>query len=182
MANNIFKIGIIAILLISQSCVNGDLSLLGKKRVLRTELKKSGGILYYDGKPFTGIGFDMWDEKNLHTEVELKDGKVSGTAKKYFRNGQLEEEIQLLDGEKNGERIEYWENGNKQRVGHYENNKLTGESISYYKNGQVEEKCNYVNGRRDGQLIEYYENGKIKKECQYQEGIAIENCKEYGAE
>lgn len=152
-------------------------SFLGKKRVLQSEIKKSGGLLYFSGEPFTGIGFDMWDEKQVKSEVSIQDGKITGIAKRYFKSGVLSEEIELFESKKNGLNIEYWENGNKRFERNYAMNKLNGEYVSYFKDGKVESKRNYLNGNRDGQFIEYGEDGKVKKDCLYKNDVLVGDCK-----
>jgi antitoxin component YwqK of YwqJK toxin-antitoxin module len=160
------------------SCQNGN-SFFSQKRVLRSEIKKSGGLMYYDGKPFTGIGFEMWDENIVKIEIQFKDGKVSGTAKKYYKDGTLEEVVELLDGKKNGSRIEYREDGKEQLVRNYLNDDLHGKYFEYYKNGNIEMECTYKDGRREGLLKEYYENGKVKKKCNYVDGSVVNECINY---
>jgi antitoxin component YwqK of YwqJK toxin-antitoxin module len=93
-------------------------------RVLEAELKEEGGLYYYQGEPFTGVSFEMYNESELKSEVHYKDGKYHGTLKTYFRGGHLSIEGTYKDGKKDGVWLWYasfnehpvslheiWENG-----------------------------------------------------------------------
>jgi antitoxin component YwqK of YwqJK toxin-antitoxin module len=82
-----------------------------EKRVLMTELKESGGLAYYQGEPFTGIGFLMYNESQLGAEQTFKDGKLDGVTKFYGNNGQLEKEILYKNGKRDGVTKWYGEDG-----------------------------------------------------------------------
>jgi antitoxin component YwqK of YwqJK toxin-antitoxin module len=150
-----------------------------QNRVLRSELKKSGGLLYFAGKPFSGTAFSMWNEKQVRTEVAHVNGKITGTSKKYFENGKIEEIVTLKDGKKNGLKIEYWSNGNKRHIRNYSMDVLNGEYIDYYQNGKIQKKKTHKNGVTNGLSVEFYDTGKKKSECTYSEGRLIDECKIY---
>ena len=82
-----------------------------EKRVMYKELSQDGGIVYFDGKPFTGIAFSMWDEKHLKEEAEITNGKLDGVYKEYHENGQLKKEIVYKNGIVDGVGKEYLEDG-----------------------------------------------------------------------
>ena len=81
-----------------------------EKRVLEDELKYvpgkenlngpfyAYGIYYYQGEPFTGVAFQMYNESTLKQEGTYKDGKRDGVFKYYRSSGSLEEERTYKDG------------------------------------------------------------------------------------
>ena len=54
--------------------------------------------MYYQGKLFTGIAFDMYDESQLNAEISFKDGQFHGVSKCYNNDGQFESEATNKDG------------------------------------------------------------------------------------
>ncbi|WP_281323863.1 toxin-antitoxin system YwqK family antitoxin [Flavobacterium sp. IMCC34518] len=113
-------------------------SIFSKKRILQKELVKEGGLFYYDGKPFNGIVYKMYDEKQLQSEVNYTDGKEDGLRKFWYSNGQLGEVVCR------------------------KNNKKEGKYTSWYENGQIEKEINYLEGERSGLAKGWYENGVQK--------------------
>jgi antitoxin component YwqK of YwqJK toxin-antitoxin module len=58
------------------------------ERMLKKELTVDGGLHYYQGKPFSGIAFEMVDENNLLFEEEYKNGNKDGVTRLY-KNGKV---------------------------------------------------------------------------------------------
>ncbi|NAS30949.1 hypothetical protein GTQ40_08215 [Flavobacteriaceae bacterium R38] len=52
-------------------------------------------ILYYEGKPFTGIGIEYYKSGALLTEFEYQNGYLEGLQRGYHENGQINEEYLL---------------------------------------------------------------------------------------
>ena len=71
------------------------------KRVLNSELKRSGGLWYYNGTSFTGIGFDMFNKEQFERELTYKDGVLDGPFKTY----ELDGSVHLSGYFKNGKQI-----------------------------------------------------------------------------
>ena len=74
------------------------------------ELTKKGDIYYFESKPYTGIGFDVYNTGSLFIEVNYKQG-IMGLIKYYHNNGQLEKEGVLKGGKQEGLWKYYDENG-----------------------------------------------------------------------
>lgn len=57
----------------------------------------SGGseILYYKGKPFTGIMLIYENAGWLSGEVEFQNGYQEGWEREYYEDGQLESEVKM---------------------------------------------------------------------------------------
>ena len=84
-------------------------------RVLYDELTERGTddkpTMYFEGKPFTGVAFDIWEDGQLHYEVTYKDGYLDGLGQNWYKNGQLQYEGTFKDGKKDGLHQEWYENG-----------------------------------------------------------------------
>ena len=95
-------------------------------RVLYDELTERGTddkpTMYFEGKPFTGVAFDIWEDGQLHYEGTYKDGKQDGLFQTWYDNGQLAIRQNYKDG------------------------KYDGLFQSWYKNGQLEYERNYKDG------------------------------------
>lgn len=111
---------------------------LTTKRVTVNELAVTGGLEYYQGKPFTGVAFEMWNENQLKLECGYKDGKKHGACKKYYENGQIELDCNYNNGLEDGA----WK--------------------KYYENGQIALDCNYNNGVEDGAYKTYTKSGRLE--------------------
>tara|TARA_B110000037_G_C16840753_1_gene391670 strand:+ start:218 stop:625 length:408 start_codon:yes stop_codon:yes gene_type:complete len=98
-------------------------------RVLLNELTDKGTeespIMYFEGKPFTGVGFDVYSNGLMMFEANYKNGKLDGLFKFWYLNGQLANSSNYKDGELDGldkgwyedGRMEYsfnWKDGIKQ--------------------------------------------------------------------
>ena len=140
------------------------------KRVLNTELKESGGLYYFAGTPFTGVSFDMWNEKQIKRSWTFKNVKVDGTYKLYFENGNMRYEANIKDDKLEGIVKEYYENGKIMNEGNYIHGKMNGTFKSYFGNGQLDETYLATNGLREGTTKSYYANGQIKEETNYVHG------------
>ena len=102
-------LSILSICLIFYSC--------SPDRVLYDEIIKKGEILYFEGKPFTGVGFDIHYNRQLKSEGNYKDGKRDGLYQEWYENGQLLSEANYKDGQLVGLYQEWYENGEKLKSG-----------------------------------------------------------------
>ena len=117
-----------------------------KKRVLIDELtdKRSPGdcyntyiyVMYYEGKLFDGIAFDVCYDGTIREEISYVDGKMDGMHIKWFclgDNQSLEFEKEYKNGHRNGLFREYSEESGKPWF------------ESYYKYSQIDN-CSYIDG------------------------------------
>ena len=91
-------------------------------------------------KPYSGPVFSLHDNDNekIFQQFKLKNGRMDGTYKSYYRNGQLHESFYKEDG------------------------KFEGPSKKYYSSGQIELEETY----KDGKLVEfteYYPDGRVQR-------------------
>ena len=82
--------------------------------------------------PFTGTTVGYYNNGQLKSKANYKNGKYDDLRETYFENGQLKSKENYKDGERDG----LWE--------------------SYYENGELEFKGNYNDGEKDGLWEEYY--------------------------
>lgn len=68
-------------------------------------------IYMWQGKPFTGIGYECLPNGDLISEVSYVDGIQRGIAREWYSSGQLHVEEHYIDGSKHGECREWFENG-----------------------------------------------------------------------
>lgn len=162
-----------------------------EKRVTLDELSKTGGYFYFEGKKFTGVGFEMHNSKQVAHEIRYKDGYKDGEEKIYSENGDLIILRTYKKDEYDGPFESYYETDNDsvsiESKGIYKNGKIDGEYISCIdcnydispsgeKSFKVEKlfvKGNYINGVRVGKfqyytksnpnfsVVNYDENGKL---------------------
>ena len=122
-------------------------------RVLIDELTIKGTddkpMIYFEGKPFTGVAFDVYENGQLAREINLKDGKQDGLAQEWYSNGQLYYAINYKDGKEDGLAQEW------------------------YDNGQLHREINLKDGKEDGLEQEWDENGQLLREETYKDGVRI---------
>ena len=81
-------------------------------RVDEDELEYTDESIYiWQGKPFTGIGYECLPNGALISEVSYVDGIQRGIAREWYSSGQLHVEEHYFDGSKHGEYHEWFENG-----------------------------------------------------------------------
>ena len=72
-------------------------------RVLYDELTERGTddkpTMYFEGKPFTGVAFDIYSNGQLKLQINYKDGKFNGLAEKWNENGELIDAGNFKNGE-----------------------------------------------------------------------------------
>jgi antitoxin component YwqK of YwqJK toxin-antitoxin module len=180
------------VLLINFSCK------LNQPRVLKSEIKKEAGLYYYQGKPFTGISFTMWDEKNVKTEQTFKDGNLNGISQLFFEDGSIKEEINFKNGYMHGKHKKFFEKTGQlkqemlyeegKRIGiwkdYYSGGKVASEieykdelpssTKTYYENGKIKLEEQRINGKVNGRRVIYFENGKIMEVGNYIDNIPTE--------
>ena len=67
--------------------------------------------MYFEGKPFTGVGFDVYSNGLMMFEANYKNGKLDGLFKFWYLNGQLANSSNYKDGELDGLDKGWYEDG-----------------------------------------------------------------------
>ena len=171
---------------------SGIFNLFSGKRILIKELVKDGGLFYHDGKPFNGIAFQMYDEKNIQFEKSFKDGKQDGEEKYWYENGTLKINTNFKNGKKDGKVSKWHENGQLEEEGFYEDGYMNGVFKGWHENGNkayvkeiklisidysVANQYKKHSGGADngkvciinGKCSAWHENGQLKEECFFNE-------------
>lgn len=69
-------------------------------------------IVLYNGKPFSGVGFDLFPDGNgVEYETEYIDGLVHGMNRKWHKNGKLAYEVSCCYGIKHGKETRWFDSG-----------------------------------------------------------------------
>jgi len=98
----------------------------------------------------------------------------TGWAKNMYNNGQVESLANWKDGKPNGLYTGWYENGQKKEEGNYKDDKKDGQQTAWHENGQKEYEGNYKDGKLDGQQTLWYENGQKNTEVNYKDGKVVD--------
>ena len=100
-------------------------------------------------------------EKNLmfYKGFSILDGKLfSGICVDYYDNGRKKYEIPFKNGQKEGFSIFWYINGQKQSEGYYRDGKEEGLWSYWDENGHKESEGNFNDKTSDGLIIRWHEN------------------------
>lgn len=120
-------------------------------------IKKSS---IYD--PDNGKKTDYYYGKTKQAEYTMLNGKMNGSLKVYYKDGQLKKIGNYKKGLASGNFIEYDKNGNKTYVYNQSNDKKNGKLI-YYKNNKISYSTHYTDDIQNGEKIEYYYNKETER-------------------
>ena len=168
---------------------------VNKKLLIEKEDKK-----FFEDKPFSGILIREFKDGSIRTEVEFKDGEVSGFAKEYYNNGFLKEELTMIkDGKREGTHTIYFENGRPEEIVEYVNDEPDGNKSEFYESGAIrsiekrvsEDKIEFVSywqtgniyaegfknnkGKWNGTFKRYSEEGNMIKQIDYDNGEIVKS-------
>lgn len=119
-------------------------------KILKDELVNKGPehrpLMYYQGKLFTGVMFDVHWNGELKEEVPFKDGRMHGVSMEWYENGQLHYETNFKEGLIDGVNKAWYDNGQLHHETNYKDDKLDGISKSWNRNGQLVSSLEYDNG------------------------------------
>ena len=84
--------------------------LFDKTVCVETDAQDRNGIIYLpnETKPFTGKNLCEYENGQVETKGEIKDGKYDGKWTSWYENGQIESEAKYKDGKIDGKLI-YWD-------------------------------------------------------------------------
>ena len=112
------------------------------------------------------------------TLIREKNGKrLRGLFTDYYENGQIKSEGNYKDGELDGKWTSYYENGQIEEEGNYKgcctiygNSFLDGMWTYYHSTGWIKLEEHWKDGKRHGKSTYYHENGQIRIEGFFQNG------------
>ena len=85
-------------------------------RINEDKLKDIGVISHYEGKPFSGVTFSLYDNNKIKDEISFKSGLKHGIAKIFYKNGQLKYETEYKNDKPVKALRAYTEDGKKIRL------------------------------------------------------------------
>ncbi len=166
------------------------------KRIALDALENNNEVMFYKGQPYTGVTFDMFENKTKRQELWWKDGLLNGTKTEYFEGGMVvRAKMNFEMGKRQGAFINFYPNGKTKLAGkyyydlldstinafyetgtpkytyHYEKGVKNGYTITYYPNGNIEQKVNVINDAPQGFMKKFYEAGNIRLEAFYTQGV-----------
>jgi len=177
-----------------------------EKRVLEDELVERNGVYYFQGEPFTGTVFDIYDEEQIKYEQEYKNGVRDGLYREWYENGQIKTETNYEDELQFGSFKKWYESGQIKEQTTLKYSTAVGSIKRWHENGQLayeielkndftppdEHYYYYVNdwkrygdkyvfyqGLYNGKYKKYYENGQLAKEATYENGKLVGTYKEW---
>ncbi|QYJ68140.1 toxin-antitoxin system YwqK family antitoxin [Flavobacterium litorale] len=136
--------------------------------VSRTTFYDDKGNVLSEGSEVNRLRDGKWyfyypGTKKVLSVEHYSKGKLTGTRKVYFTNGEIAEEAQYQNGMKNGAYKKYTEEGILLEESIYKNDKLHGMVIFRDATGEISSKGEFKNDIKTG-IWQYFENGKLVKE------------------
>ncbi len=135
-------------------------------------LQMRNGIAYQVNQetPYTGKFVQKYDNGQISTKAQFKDGVEIGTESNWYPNGQMASKLNYKDGKLDGLMQTWYVNGQKKTEFTYKNNQLDGQATRWYDNGEKNLTVNYDDGQKDGLYTSYYANGKKATQANYDDG------------
>ncbi len=120
-------------------------------------------ILFYRGKPFTGIIIDKYPNNYLALKSVFMNGLLEGKQAKWYSDGSKLEVRDYHENRKVGTHQGWWENGQMKFEYFIENDVPIGTHREWYMKGQLYSLFNFdKNGQPEGVQKMWFENGQIK--------------------
>ena len=66
---------------------------------------------FWEGKPFTGIAYDLMPDGHVWSELEYVDGREEGIGRTWYPSRQVKHDITYRHGGRHGPEREWFENG-----------------------------------------------------------------------
>lgn len=137
-------------------------------QVFLDQVTNHSGLIYYNGKPYSGAVIDMYSNKQHRLEAYYLNGNLNGKYTEWFDNGKLKIAGNYIAGKQDGRYTIYYKNGNKNSECNY---KLGGiwnsDTTAWYEDGKKKFEGKYFERYKDGDFINYDEIGKISKISTY---------------
>ncbi len=136
------------------------------------DLKDGEYITWYEGK-------DSTFKKAI---IHYKAGRLDGSYKLFYENGQLKSEEMYVQDKVDGESLMYYENGQMAIQQRYKNGFPDGEWREFHDNGQERKFEKYVNGKKEGEHKQYFKEGQVKSIAMFKQDklISLEEYDEFG--
>ena len=143
------------------------------------EIKYENDKTKYEGtirdSKIDGVFKTYFNDGNLESNVNYRNGKVVGKATFYYDNDEqkIKAEITYNENEKiEGIYTEYYENGSKKAVVEFEDGVMNGDAFLYYDSGNIKIEGKYKDGNKEGKWKNYTEDGNLFDKEKWKKGQA----------
>ena len=123
-------------------------------------LKPNLGLVFYNGKPFTGISIKTIHEIKIE-EIHYLAGIKHGSFKKWFSDGSISYKTKYVAGKKEGKAISWWRNGTIRSEEFFKNGLARGVQKQWYKTGEKFKEITISEGKEEGLQKAWRKNGKL---------------------
>lgn len=134
------------------------------------QLKPLEGLVYYQGKIFTGKAIQFYGNGNKAASIAYAHGKKHGVYFKWFENGKLSFESNYNAGKQHGTTKTWWSNGNIRSESNFAEGVPNGMQKQWYDNGAIFKKINLVQGKEQGLQQSWRKNGKLYNNYEVKNG------------
>ena len=110
-----------------------------------------------------GITREYWPNGNLHKEMKLVDGKMTGYYKSYYKEGGLFEEMNFVKGKREGIAKKYYESGILCEATSYKKGMRHGIMKRFRRTGELMSEIPYYQSNLCTGMKEYSTDGTVKK-------------------
>ncbi|MEI8203580.1 MAG: toxin-antitoxin system YwqK family antitoxin, partial [Bacteroidota bacterium] len=120
-------------------------------------------------------------DSNSTFEGRIKDNKIDGLVREYYRDGKIKSSVNYKDGIATGSAIFYYDNEKstvKAKV-NFEKDKITDKYNEFYQNGERKAMIEYDDGVPHGDCEYYYDSGVLKIEGGFKKGVKNGKWKHY---
>ena len=127
----------------------GLFGLFEKTVCVDTDAQERDRVIYLpnETKPFTGKNQCKYENGQIESEGNVKDGKEDGKWTRWYENGQIMIVSNIIDGRVDGKVTWWYENGQKTGEQYYKDGKHDGNHFLWYENGQINAKANWKDGK-----------------------------------
>ena len=110
---------------------------------VETDAQIRDDIIYLpnETEPFTGNNLCKYENGQIKSKGEIKDGRPEGKFIEWYENGQIWREATIKNDELDGKQTGWYENGQIEFEQHYKDGKEVGETkYAYNEKGQIEQR------------------------------------------
>jgi antitoxin component YwqK of YwqJK toxin-antitoxin module len=125
-------------------------------------LRVVNGIWSRNGAPFTGTLTDRDPSTGERMETPIVDGRVHGTDRAWFANGQRMYERRFEQGRESGVHEGWYADGRQHFRYTYVDGVLEGRSLEWYPNGAMYRDFTYRAGHEEGPERMWFPNGTLR--------------------
>ncbi|GEN76973.1 toxin-antitoxin system YwqK family antitoxin [Chryseobacterium hagamense] len=170
------ELSAISLLLLSLiSCNPAEQKKMIRYRLEDIRLENKNGMVFYRGRPFSGIVFSFYPGTEDTAEViGFRKGREHGEWRKFFPGGKRSAQRFFDGGTKVKTMKEWWDNGHLKVSGSFLKGENNGEYKEWNKNGMLIRDMHYRLGYEEGSQKQFYDNGKIRS------NYMMKNGKRYG--